>query len=186
MGAEWTRSGKKVKEEEKDWNIVLLRKTRWRKQGEEERGVMLLNSGREAVCPGQVCCSRKRSRTPAPGQWCWRTTVGPYVMWGNQARLRPVWWSHMAVILFRTAFWPGKKRKGFEVENTGIIEYGNGNSQRMGWDVNPHQWCRRGKLSWREMQLSPSKDGEMEPGERRSAVRAGLNRESRYSLTKPK
>lgn len=36
------------------------------------------------------------------------------------------------VILFRTAVWPGKKGKGFEVENSGIIEYGNGTRQMTG------------------------------------------------------
>lgn len=75
MGVEWIRSVKKVKEKEKDWDRVLLRKTKQRKEGEEERDKMLLNSGRGAGHPGQVCCSMKRSRT-TPGQGCWRTAVG--------------------------------------------------------------------------------------------------------------
>lgn len=54
IGVEWTSSDKKVKEE-KDCDIVLLRKTRQRTKGEEQRSVDLLNSARGAGHPGVVC-----------------------------------------------------------------------------------------------------------------------------------
>lgn len=57
----------------------------------------MLHSARGAGHSGLVCCSRQRSRTPAPGQGCWRTALGPVSHKGIHARLRPVLKSHVFV-----------------------------------------------------------------------------------------
>lgn len=89
----------------------------------------MLNSGKEAGCPFLVCFSRQKCRTPAPDQGCWTAALGNVPHKGIHARLRPGLKSYMAVD--RTAVWQEKKKKAkeLEVENSGTIEGGNGNSQ---------------------------------------------------------
>lgn len=169
---EWARSDKKLKEE-KDYDTVLLRKTRQWKKGEEQGSVALLKSGRGAGHPCLVCWSRQKCRTPAPGQGCWTAALGPVSHKGIQARLRSGLKSYIKQALDCRLARGKKTKKGFEVENTGTIKHGNGNKQGTGWSVNRYQWCGQRKLSWREVQKRFDKGVEMQPGEHKARVKAG-------------
>lgn len=57
----------------------------------------MLNSRRGSGHPCLVCCSRKKCRTPAPGQGCWTRILDPASRKGIHARLTPGLKSYMVV-----------------------------------------------------------------------------------------
>lgn len=127
-----------------------------------------------------VCHSRQKRRTPAPGQRCWTTALGPVSRKGIHARLRPGLKSYMVVYCSLAR---KKKAKGLEIENSGTIKHENNSSQGIGWpkvfisSVDRRNWAG-GKCKTALAKIWP--------GENKAEVKAGSKRDSYYWLAKPK